>query len=150
MLGSLFPVQSSVAKVGFEDVKEAIKHPANTLLINTLPITEQAVLIPTTIPYDKEESTVNAMLTSYDTSTYTVIVYGKHSVDDTPEKKHRQLKQAQAEVGHGGQHGAAGTADQGGEQQARHLQVDRQADHLQAIASAGPGETGLHQAARQD
>ena len=93
MLGSLFPVQSSVAKVGFEDVKEAIKHPANTLLINTLPITEQAVLIPTTIPYDKEESTVNAMLTSYDTSTYTVIVYGKHSVDDTPEKKHRQLKQ---------------------------------------------------------
>jgi hypothetical protein len=51
------------------------------------------VLIPTTVPYEKEETTVNAMLTSYDTATYTVIVYGKHSVDDTPEKKHRQLKQ---------------------------------------------------------
>jgi hypothetical protein len=93
MLGSLFPVQSTIQKVGFEDVKQAINHQANTLLINTLPVTEQAVLIPTTLPYEKEEATLNAMLSNYDTGTYTIIVYGKHTVDDTPEKKYRQLKQ---------------------------------------------------------
>ena len=93
MLGSLFPVQSSIQKVGFEDVQCAIKNPTNILLINTLPIMEQAVLISTTLPYEKEESTINAMLTNYDTASYKVIIYGKHAVDDSVEKKHRQLKQ---------------------------------------------------------
>ena len=93
MLGSLFPVQSSVQKVGFEDVQYAIKNPTNILLINTLPITEQVVLIPTTLTYEKEESTINAILTNYDTASYNVIIYGKHAVDDSVEKKHRQLKQ---------------------------------------------------------
>ena len=93
MLGSLFPVQSTVQKIGFEDVQYAVKTPTNILLINTLPVTEQTVLIPTTLPYEKEEATVNAMLSNYDTATYKVIVYGKHAVDDSVEKKHRQLKQ---------------------------------------------------------
>ena len=63
--------------------------------------------------------------------------------------EHRQLKESEADVGHTRQHGGAGTAHQGGEQQGRHLQGDRQRDQAE---SSGPkaGKSRLHQAATHD
>jgi hypothetical protein len=79
-------------KVGFDDVKKAIDFSEKFLLINTLPITEQSVLIRTTLPYEQEESRINEILKNYNTTNYTIIVYGKHAVDDSVEKKYDQLK----------------------------------------------------------
>jgi hypothetical protein len=70
-----------------------IKNRANVLLINTLPANEQTVLIPTTVVSDNEESVINELIKNYEVSGYTAIVYGKHSMDVSAEKKFHHLKQ---------------------------------------------------------
>jgi hypothetical protein len=77
-------------RVGFEDMKTAIRSQLS-LLINTLSISEQQCLIFSTIAYDKEEYIINNILDSGDT-TIDIIVYGKHSVDETPYTKQKQLR----------------------------------------------------------
>lgn len=80
-----------ILKIGFEDVIHAIKHPDLYHIINTLNITDQECLIYSTIPYQLEEKLVNEMISSYDTRTKSVIVYGKNAQDDTVDKKYKQL-----------------------------------------------------------
>jgi hypothetical protein len=93
----IFPIlqlgKQPFKKVGFDDVKKAINLSDQFLLINTLPVTEQSVLIHTTLPYEQEESRINEILKNYNTEKYIIIVYGKHAVDDSVEKKYGQLKQ---------------------------------------------------------
>jgi hypothetical protein len=74
----------------FEDVLHAINHPSKFIIINTLPSSEQSCLIKNTIPIEKEEETMNRILSSSSDS-YKIILYGKNSQDESVEKKRKQI-----------------------------------------------------------
>jgi hypothetical protein len=94
-------------KVGFEDVLYIIKQNSEKekrnrtkknnnhtyWLVNTLPSTEQDVLIPHTISCQEEEEMVNHVLNdlSKNPHHYCIVIYGKHNTDDTVDKKYKQL-----------------------------------------------------------
>ena len=78
-------------KVTFEDIQYAIKNKERYILINTLPIDDQGCLITNTIAYSREESIINEFLNQYALRDKIIIVYGKHTNDDTVEKKYKQL-----------------------------------------------------------
>lgn len=76
--------------IGFEDIKYAVQKPCDIIIINTLSNLEQSCLISGTIPYDKEEIIINKLIENRQT-TSRIILYGKHSGDDSISKKHKQL-----------------------------------------------------------
>jgi hypothetical protein len=78
-------------KIGFDDVVHAIRNPTTFIIINTLPSSEQECLIQNTVSVDKEEETINGLLTQYDNIVRKIIVYGKNSIDPSVEKKYKQL-----------------------------------------------------------
>jgi len=78
-------------KIGFEDVKYAIDHGGQYLLINTLPASEQGCLIKTTVDFTAEEAALNELINRFTLTTKTIIVYGKNMMDATLEKKYDQL-----------------------------------------------------------
>ena len=80
-----------IHKIGFEDIKIAIKHPSNYCIINTLPISFQDCLILNTISYLAEEKIVNDMISSYNSIQTKIIIYGLNSQDESAEKKYTQL-----------------------------------------------------------
>ena len=82
--------EKSSPKIGFEDMKYAIEHPLQYLIINTLPSTEQKCLIKNTLPYDVEETTINEKITQYQMRNC-FIIYGRNSADTSVEKKYKQL-----------------------------------------------------------
>ncbi len=77
-----------IKNIGFEDIKCAIKN--RHYIINTLTIFEQECLIYGTIPYEKEEHIINKCIESAEKQ-HRIIIYGKHSSDETPQKKYNQL-----------------------------------------------------------
>jgi hypothetical protein len=79
-------------KIGFEDIKYAINKP-QYIIINTLSSLEQDCLIYGTIAFDKEESIINNIIENMAKDMPTIIVYGKHAADETPNKKYEQLLQ---------------------------------------------------------
>jgi hypothetical protein len=83
-----FSKSNKIKNIGFEDMKYAIK--TNKLIINTLNISEQNCLIYGTLLYDKEEQIINNLIEIGDKE-HTIIVYGKHSSDESPQKKYNQL-----------------------------------------------------------
>lgn len=83
--------KKSIRKIGFEDVKYAIAHPNQYILINTLPVSEQKCLIKTTLEWNLEEKLINEMMNQYTMNSRTFIIYGKNAVDDTAEKKYHQM-----------------------------------------------------------
>jgi len=91
MFNGLF--QKIYNKISFEDVQFILKssHKTDFIIINTLPITEQECLIKNTISYDSEEKIINELMTKYEFKKYKFIIYGKHSNDDSVEKKAKQL-----------------------------------------------------------
>lgn len=91
MFNGLF--QKTYNKISFEDIQYIIKstHKNEFIIINTLPITEQDCLIKNTISYDTEEKIINELMTKYEFKKYKFIIYGKHSNDDSVEKKGKQL-----------------------------------------------------------
>ena len=91
MFNGLF--QKTYNKISFEDVQFILKSSYKTdfIIINTLPITEQECLIKNTISYDSEEKIINELMTKYEFKKYKFIIYGKHSNDDSVEKKAKQL-----------------------------------------------------------
>lgn len=82
---------SKINKIGFEDILVASSQPSKYILINTLESNNQHCLIHNTVSIESEEMLINQMLNSYDTSK-PVIVYGKHSADETVDKKYNQLR----------------------------------------------------------
>lgn len=75
-------------KIGFDDILSAMND-NKTIIISTLPIHEQSYLIKGTLSSAREEEKINEILhTLYE---YTVIIYGKNSVDDTIETKYNQV-----------------------------------------------------------
>lgn len=83
-----FSKPKEIKMVGFEDMKMAINN--QYIIINTLPIFEQDCLIYGTIEFDKEEVIINNLIDSTDND-ITIIIYGKHSADESPQKKYNQL-----------------------------------------------------------
>lgn len=82
---------SSIEKVGFEDVKYAIKNTDTYIVINTLGEREQDLLIKGTIHVDSEEHVINHFIENYMIHKKSIIIYGKHSCDDSTEKKYYQI-----------------------------------------------------------
>lgn len=89
-------------KVGFEDILVVVNHykkksptARRYWLINTLSVHEQSVLLPYTIPCHLEEGLINEVLDDYseNPSDYYVVIYGKNNVDDTVDKRFKQLIQ---------------------------------------------------------
>lgn len=77
--------------IGFEDVKYAITHSANFIIINTLPSNEQDLLIRGTISYDREETVINEQILNYRVPDLPVIIYGRNCGDDSVRFKQEQL-----------------------------------------------------------
>lgn len=77
--------------IGFEDMLYILEHRANYVLINTLPATEQGVLIKHTLSAREEEECVNEFLTKYSETPKSIVLYGRNSCDESPRKKHAQL-----------------------------------------------------------
>jgi len=84
-----FSKPKEIKMVGFEDMKMVIKN-NNYIIINTLPVFEQDCLIYGTISYDKEEFMINNLIDSTDNNII-IIIYGKNSADESPQKKYNQL-----------------------------------------------------------
>jgi hypothetical protein len=76
-------------KIGFERVLSAQNSPAKYVIINTLPSSDQGCLIAGTLALLDEERVINELLNSYIDKT--VVIYGRNSTDDSPDKKHNQL-----------------------------------------------------------
>ena len=90
MFSGLF--QTSYKKINFEDIQYAITNSTEYIIINTLPTNEQDCLIKHTLPYEKEEKTINELLNNYDFNNKKIIIYGKNANDETAEKKYNQLR----------------------------------------------------------
>ena len=81
----------SINKTNFEDIQQLLStKPGQYLLINTLKNEEQYCLIPTTLPYDKEETIINEHIKKYNKD-IKIIIYGKNCNDDTTIQKYKQL-----------------------------------------------------------
>ena len=80
---------SSIQRINFEDIQEAIKNKEKYIIINTLPNILQECLITNTINYNEEEKIINHMLKN-NTNKY-IIIYGKNANDDTIYNKYEQL-----------------------------------------------------------
>jgi len=77
-----------INKVGFEDILKL--KPGSTILINTLPLSEQSYLIKNTTRFDNEENIINQSMK--DDCQLVIIIYGKNSLDGSIEEKYSQLK----------------------------------------------------------
>jgi len=75
--------------INFEDMQLVIKNNNEYLIINTLSVSEQHCLILGTLPAEKEEETINRLIT---TNKYlNIIIYGKNCNDLSVNKKYEQL-----------------------------------------------------------
>ena len=85
----------TIIYVGFEDVKIAInnsyKGSSGFILINTLSSMDQTCLIYGTLPIDKEEAVMNEILNQGHKDKWTILLYGRHSADESVVKKRKQL-----------------------------------------------------------
>jgi rhodanese-related sulfurtransferase len=80
----------SIQKINFEDMQSVIKNPEAYLLINTLSESEQACLIPNTMPPAQEETIINNLLQKR-TKQVRIIIYGRNSNDEKIYEKYQQL-----------------------------------------------------------
>jgi len=78
-------------KTNFEHVQFAITHPIEYCLVNTLPIYEQNCLIRNTVHAGQEETLINEMMQNVRIPDKKIIIYGKHSNDDTVDAKYQQF-----------------------------------------------------------
>ena len=81
-----------IHRINFEDIEFAQQN--GTLIINTLPDNQQDLLIYKTVPSMLEIPAVERALKQKQK----IIVYGRHSNDDTIYKKYEQLKKLNADV----------------------------------------------------
>jgi hypothetical protein len=88
IIAGFFKKTSALAT--FEDVQTAIRNADSFIIINTMPMGEQECLIKNTMSCYSEETVVNQLLYNYDYNEI-FIVYGKNTLDDTSEKKAKQL-----------------------------------------------------------
>jgi len=77
--------------IGFEDIKYAISHSNDFVIINTLSANDQDLLIRGTLPCDREETVINEQISNYRAPDLPVIIYGRNCCDDTVQFKQEQL-----------------------------------------------------------
>lgn len=80
---------STIEYIGFEEMQKAISS-GKSIIINTLPNTDQHCLIVGTILASEEETQINNLLVS--NKKIQLIVYGKNCYDNGVLKKANQLK----------------------------------------------------------
>ena len=73
--------------IGFEDIKYAISHSNDFVIINTLSANDQDLLIRGTLPCDREETVINEQISNYRAPDLPVIIYGRNCCDDTVQFK---------------------------------------------------------------
>jgi rhodanese-related sulfurtransferase len=79
-------------KIGFEEMHRAIRSPREYCVIHTMPAGEQDCLVLGTVKAEEEESRIEGILAILGSSSATkIVVYGRNNVDETVEKKYRQL-----------------------------------------------------------
>ena len=81
--------QSSIQRLNFEDIQEAIKDNTRYILINTLNDNLQQCLIPNTISINDEEKIINMLLSN--NKSKKIIIYGKNANDMSIYDKYEQL-----------------------------------------------------------
>jgi hypothetical protein len=81
-----------IQRINFEDIQFAQKN--GSLIINTLPSTEQALLIAHTILWEKEIKEVELAIQKKDP----IFVYGRHSNDETIYLKYEQIRKLGGKV----------------------------------------------------
>lgn len=89
ILATLFSPKK-MKRIGFEDMLDIVKLSDQYVILNTLGIYDQDCLIRGTLSAGQEETVVNDMINRYG-SAKTVVIYGRHSADDTVDKKYTQL-----------------------------------------------------------
>lgn len=83
--------QTTYTKIGFEDVKYALKYPEKYVLINTLSLDYQNDLIKNTLLAEKEEVAINKIIENYEMSIVNIIIYGNNATDESPYIKAKQF-----------------------------------------------------------
>jgi len=81
-----------IQRINFEDMQLAQKN--DSLIISTLPSSEQGVLIANTISWEKEIKAVELAITKK----HSVFVYGRHSNDETIYSKYEQIRKLGGKV----------------------------------------------------
>ena len=82
-------ISSSINRLNFEDIQEAIKNKDKYIIINTLEANNQYCLIPNTIDFKQEETIINHLMTSNPEKN--IIIYGKNTNDMSIYDKYEQL-----------------------------------------------------------
>lgn len=95
-LKQIFQTNPSIIKIGFEDIKIVIEktriNSNEYIIINTMPDTFQMNLISGTIYALTEESIINNILDNYEMKHKKIVLYGLNTIDETVEKKAKQLQ----------------------------------------------------------
>ena len=95
-LKQIFQTNPSIIKIGFEDIKIVIEktriNSNEYIIINTMPDTFQMNLISGTINALTEESIINNILDNYEMKHKKIVLYGLNIIDETVEKKAKQLQ----------------------------------------------------------
>ena len=81
-----------IQRISFEDMQYV--QASGQLIINTLPVSEQSMLIAKTVPCDKEIQSVENAIRLKEP----IVVYGKHGNDDTIYVKYDQIKKLGGKV----------------------------------------------------
>ena len=81
-----------IQRINFEDIQFAQKN--NSLIINTLPSTEQSVLIKGTISWEKEIKAVELAIQKKES----IFIYGRHCNDETIYLKYEQIRKLGGKV----------------------------------------------------
>ena len=77
---------SAIQRISFEDMQYV--QASGQLIINTLPVSEQSMLIAKTVQCDKEIQSVENAIRLKEP----IVIYGKHGNDDTIYVKYDQIK----------------------------------------------------------
>ena len=81
-----------IQRINFEDIQFAQKN--NSLIINTLPSTEQSLLIAGTISCEKEIKAVEVAIQKKES----IFIYGRHCNDETIYLKYEQIRKLGGKV----------------------------------------------------
>jgi len=81
-----------IQRINFEDIQFAQKN--TSLIINTLPTTEQSLLIAGTISWEKEIQAVEVAIQKKES----IFVYGRHCNDETIYQKYEQIRKLGGKV----------------------------------------------------
>lgn len=81
-----------IQRINFEDIQFAQKN--NSLIINTLPSTDQSLLIKGTISWEKEIKAVELAIQKKES----IFIYGRHCNDETIYLKYEQIRKLGGKV----------------------------------------------------